>query len=156
MLSGIGDPSVLAKHSIPVVVDLPTVGHGLFDHFALFQFYQVKDPSGPNSLGNPHWTDPAYFAGLPVDWAVNEIVPASILKRAIESDNANTTDELVKAQNNALLASNRPHVEEMTLYAPILPGIPVNGSIIATSIMLLVPRPAAMSRSAAPTQTTRR
>jgi len=139
MLSGIGDKSVLSKHSIPVAVDLPTVGHGLFDHFALFQFYQVKDPSGPNSMGNPHWTDPSYFAGLPVDWAVNEVVPASIMQKAVEHDNANTDDELVKLQNKALLAPNRPHVEEMTLYAPILPGIPVNGSIVATSIMLLLP-----------------
>ena len=139
MLSGIGPKQQLSELKIPVIRDLPAVGEGMFDHFALFQFFKVRHPDRPLSMGNPHWTDPAYMLGLPADWAVNDVVPEELLRPAIEHDNAQTKDPSVRRQNQALLRPGRPHVEECVMYAPILPGIPVNGSIVAVSTMLLVP-----------------
>lgn len=139
MLSGIGPAETLAEFEIPQVLDLPAVGKGMYDHFCLFNYFKLRDPTQPHSMGNPHWTDPAYLTGLPIDWHINEAVPADLLRPAIEEDNKQTSDPLVKTQNLALLAPGRAHVEEMTMYSPILPGLPVDGSIIGTSTMQLNP-----------------
>lgn len=57
-LSGIGNPTILQKHGIPVVVDNPNVGENMQDHPIVCQSFEVKDgvESGdvlrdPNVLG---------------------------------------------------------------------------------------------------------
>jgi choline dehydrogenase len=44
-LSGIGDPALLARYGIGVVVDSPAVGKNLQDHLALTYFYRSKVPT---------------------------------------------------------------------------------------------------------------
>lgn len=42
-LSGIGNATLLEKHNIPVVIDLPGVGENLQDHIQVCQTYKVRD-----------------------------------------------------------------------------------------------------------------
>ncbi|KAH6643473.1 hypothetical protein BKA67DRAFT_542424 [Truncatella angustata] len=42
-LSGVGNPGILAKHEIPVVIDLPGVGENLQDHLMTGISYEVAD-----------------------------------------------------------------------------------------------------------------
>ncbi|EGG13187.1 uncharacterized protein MELLADRAFT_23953, partial [Melampsora larici-populina 98AG31] len=53
--SGMGDPAILKKFDIPVVLDLPGVGSNLADHAVVFNTYQLKDglTSGDNLQTNP-------------------------------------------------------------------------------------------------------
>ena len=45
MLSGIGDPSVLAEHRIAVKAPLPGVGRNLQDHVSVIPMYRRREPS---------------------------------------------------------------------------------------------------------------
>lgn len=116
MLSGIGPATALSALEIPLVYNAPEVGQNLFDHFAHFQLWKVRRPEEGLAMGTPKWNTPAYFKGIPCDWAVNEEVPSKLLQ------------------------ANRCHVESTILYAPTgIPGIPMNGSFIASSVMLNLP-----------------
>ena len=132
-LSGIGPSELLASHSIPLVHDSPNVGLNLFDHFALFQVFKLRNATERGlALGHSSLTDPAFSKGMPVDWSVNEVLPTPILQQALTRD-GDGGDALGLGKNN------RPHVETMVLYHPLAPGVPVDGSFVGTSVMLTLP-----------------
>ncbi|KAI1318877.1 hypothetical protein F5Y16DRAFT_391524 [Xylariaceae sp. FL0255] len=123
MLSGIGLAAVLEEHGIPIVHDAPKVGQNLHDHFDLYLAFRLRDPTLGYALGSPAWQSPALFKGLPWDWVVSGSLP----------------DE-IKAKHGIELKENRNYWETISLYVPPgLPGIPFDGTHIATSTMLLIP-----------------
>ena len=127
MLSGIGSATALSYLKIPLVYDAPDVGQNLFDHFAHFQLWKVRRPEEGLAMGTPKWNTLAYSKGIPCDWAVNEEVPSHLLPGSMESDSL--------AQK-----TRRCHVESTVIYAPTgIPGIPMNGNFIASSVMLNLP-----------------
>jgi choline dehydrogenase-like flavoprotein len=67
MLSGIGAAAELEKHKIPLVIDAPAVGTEFHDHLALTQWWKLRKPEEGYALGNPRWTSPGFFVGLPCD-----------------------------------------------------------------------------------------
>lgn len=137
MLSGIGPSETLTEHGIPVIHPSPGVGEGLSDHFAVYLAYRLKDPSKGLALGSPLWTNQSFFKGLPGDWVVNEPLPQSVFEK-FPADSA---------------FHKRNLYEIFTAYVPPgIPGIPVDGSHIATSTMLLLPtsRGSVSLRSASP------
>ncbi|KAK8075239.1 hypothetical protein PG997_009902 [Apiospora hydei] len=122
MLSGIGPSATLEAHGIPVVRDAPDVGQNLHDHFALYLAYRLRDPSLGYALGNAAFQekqDPKFSnSPLPWDWEKHH----QAAKTPPESD-----------------ADARNTWEVITMYVPPIPGIPIDGSHIATSTMLLRP-----------------
>ncbi|PQE23315.1 glucose dehydrogenase protein [Rutstroemia sp. NJR-2017a WRK4] len=131
-LSGVGPASMLIQHSIPVVYDSPAVGQNMFDHFAFFQVFKLRNPERGLALGHPKLTDPAMFKGMPVDWIVNEALPAEKLVKALSEDGDSV-------DTRKLGDAGRTHAETMILYSPLAPGVPVDGSFIGTSVMLTLP-----------------
>lgn len=124
MLSGIGPSAILAEQDIPIVHESPHVGQNLHDHFAVYFAFRLRDPSKGYALGSPSWQNPALFKGLPWDWVVSQPLPEDII---------------AKHEPNAA-KQKRNLFEVLTLYAPPgIPGIPVDGTHIATSTMLLLP-----------------
>lgn len=131
MLSGIGPTDELNKFNIPVIVDSPHVGRSLFDHFAHFQFWKLRNPEKGLAMGTHLWADPAYLKGMPCDWIINQSVPVQVLKPALQADDEQDPE-------HPLLRPGRSHFEVSVVYAGL--GLPVmDGSIIATSTMLLLP-----------------
>lgn len=138
MLSGVGPAEELSKHNIKLVKELPDVGRNLFDHFCLFQFWKVLDPSKGLSMGSPLWTSPALYKGLPCDWSINEAVPSNILLPALEADS------LSDADRSALLHPSRCHFETVILYTSggaqsIGLNLPMDGTYLASYAMLNIP-----------------
>jgi choline dehydrogenase-like flavoprotein len=131
-LSGVGPAALLAQYSIPLIRDAPEVGANLFDHFALFQVFQLREPERGLAVGHPALADPVFLKGLPVDWIVNEALPNPLLRQALVED-GNDLDQ------QELGKCGRTHVETMILYRPYVPGIPVDGTYIATSVMVTLP-----------------
>ncbi|KID93768.1 glucose dehydrogenase, partial [Metarhizium majus ARSEF 297] len=124
MLSGIGPSAILNQAGIPVLHESPHVGQNLHDHFAIYFAFRLRDPSAGYALGSSSWQNPALCKGLPWDWVVSEPLPAEIITKH-ESD--------ARKQKRNLY-------EVITVYAPPgIPGIPVDGTHIATSTMLLRP-----------------
>ncbi|KAF2462573.1 choline dehydrogenase [Lindgomyces ingoldianus] len=124
MLSGIGAPEIISTHSIPLVHAAPGVGNNLFDHFAIYMAFRLSDPSQSLALGSPGWTHPSLFKGLPYDWVASERVPEEWLEKHTEHSELRT----------------RNLFEVLVVYVtPGIPGIPVDGTHIATSTMLLLP-----------------
>ncbi|KAI0145093.1 choline dehydrogenase [Xylariaceae sp. FL1272] len=124
MLSGIGPSSVLAENDIPMVYEAAEVGQNLHDHFAIYLAFRLRDPSLGYALGSAGWKNPALFKGLPFDWVVNGSLPAEIMSK-YETDPE-------KQKRNLW--------EIITAYVPPgIPGIPMDGTHIATSTMLLLP-----------------
>ncbi|KAL4860843.1 hypothetical protein BDV12DRAFT_208749 [Aspergillus spectabilis] len=151
MLSGIGPFETLTRLETPTVYDNPLVGKNLTDHFALYQLYKLRNPERGLAIGSPLLSDPVFMKGLPTDWSVNQSVPADILELAVRNDrlkgHAATTDD-------SILSPGRPLVETLIVYAPVgIPGVPMDGSVIATSVMLLAStsRGEIRIRSASPT-----
>ena len=139
MLSDVGPADTLSNFNIPVVHEAPKVGKNLFNHFALHQLWKLRDVKRGLALGNPLLTNPAFFNGFPTDWAVNEAVPINILKSALEEDEAEAKIKTA-ASNRSLLEPGRCHVETVAVYSTLgTPGIPMDGSYITTSVMLLLP-----------------
>lgn len=139
MLSGVGPAETLSKHGIPVVKDNPDVGQHLFDHFALFQVFKLRNPERGLAMGSPGFmNNPAYLKGLPCDWIVNQTVPAETLEKAIKADEQAAA---AAVDFRALLAPpGRSHVESIVMYGPLgAPGIPMDGTYVATSVMLQLP-----------------
>lgn len=124
MLSGVGPADTLTEHGIPIVQESPRVGQNLHDHFAIYLAFRLRDPSRGYALGSAAWQDPALFKGLPWDWVVSQPVSSEIsAKHGLEGE---------KQKRNLW--------EAITLYVPPgIPGIPVDGTHIATSTMLLLP-----------------
>jgi choline dehydrogenase-like flavoprotein len=124
MLSGIGPANTLSEYDIPVIHDCPHVGQNLHDHFAVYFAFRLRDPSAGYALGSPSWQDPALFKCLPWDWVVSAPLPTDVI--------AKHELDPIKQQRNLW--------EVITLYVPPgIPGIPIDGTHIATSTMLLRP-----------------
>ena len=154
MLSGIGPAATLSKHNIPPIIDAPQVGQNLFDHFAHFQFWKIRNPEKGLAMGSPLWNDPALFKGMPCDWVVNEAVPKNILEPAVHADNQGASSS-GKEHNLSLLHPSRSHLETTILYAPAgATNLPVDGNYIASSVMLCLPtsRGSITLSSASPTE----
>lgn len=135
MLSGIGPADLLSSHSIPVAHDNLEVGRNYFDHFALFQLWKLRYPEAGLAMGSPHWKDtPSFSKGLPCDWAVNEGTPSQLLEPALDADAAEG-----KVSDLSLLQPQRCTIETMVMYSPVGAPVPVDGTHIATSVMLLLP-----------------
>lgn len=135
LLSGIGPSETLSKHGIPVVVDAPEVGKNLTDHFAVYKLFKLRKPERGLALGSPLLSDPAFMKGFPTDWSINESVPPEILEPAVQRDKVRSD-----ATDDSLLIPGRPLVETLVMYAPAgVPNIPMDGSFIMTSVMLLCP-----------------
>jgi choline dehydrogenase-like flavoprotein len=152
-LSGIGPAETLTQYGIPVIKDNPEVGKNLFDHFALFQIFKLRNPEKGLAMGSPGFSNPAYFKGLPCDWIVNETVPTTTLEKAIEADEA-STKKSGPVNFRALLSAGRSHVESIVIYATLgTPGIPVDGTYVVSSVMLQLPtsRGTITLQSASPT-----
>lgn len=138
MLSGIGPLEDLNRYKIPIIKELPAVGRNLFDHYSLFQYWKLRDPSKGLSMGSPLWKSPALYKGMPVDWITYEHVPDHKLLPALAADNA--SNEL----RAALLHPSRCHIETMILYTAggaqsVGLDLPVDGTYIASYAMLSVP-----------------
>ncbi|KAI0855705.1 choline dehydrogenase [Xylaria cubensis] len=125
MRSGLGPSSILKKYGIPIVHEAPSVGENLHDHFAIYLAFSLRDPSLGYAMGSPAWQgNPALFKGLSWDWVVSAPLPAEVM----EKHNVEAKDH------------DRSLYEVITLYlAPGIPGIPIDGTHIATSTMLLRP-----------------
>ncbi|KAI1132918.1 choline dehydrogenase [Nemania abortiva] len=124
MLSGIGPSATLAKYGIPIVHDSPQVGHNLHDHFAMYLAFRLRDPSLGYALGSAGFQKPEFLNGFPWDWVASLPLPEDIITR-------NKAGEALKKRN---------FYEIITAYVPPgIPGIPVDGTHIATSTMLLLP-----------------
>ncbi|KAK4695119.1 hypothetical protein P7C71_g2572, partial [Lecanoromycetidae sp. Uapishka_2] len=145
MLSGIGPAMELYKHTIRPVKHLSHVGQNMFDHFALFQFWKLLDPSKGLAMGSPLFNKPAYFKGMPNDWAVKEAVPSHLLFSALNSDPPLEADAFgLLRRESALLPPSRCHIETMIIYAPAGANhvglkLPMDGTHVASSVMLLLP-----------------
>ncbi|CAJ2508466.1 Uu.00g134920.m01.CDS01 [Anthostomella pinea] len=126
MLSGVGPSAELAEHGIHLIHESPYVGQNLHDHYALHLAYRLCDPSLGYAFGGAGFQDPAFFKGLPWDWIANRPLPDDIL---------------TKHKNETKTGwENRNVYEVMTAYVvPGIPGIPVDGTHISTSTMLLLP-----------------
>ncbi|KAK5208787.1 hypothetical protein LTR47_007944 [Exophiala xenobiotica] len=133
MLSGVGDPAILAKYGIRTVAANVEVGKNLKDHLGLGLTWKLKHPEKGLALGSPLLTDPSYFAGWPMDFiefgSVNE---PSKLERLIED----------RADREFLLRDGASHMELAPLYVPLgrrLAGIDAafDGSHITTLCICL-------------------
>jgi choline dehydrogenase-like flavoprotein len=137
-LSGIGSEETLSRHGIPVVVDNPEVGKNLFDHFALFQIFKLRNPERGLAVGHPALSDPAYIKGLPCDWQVWDSVPTETLEKAVQADEQNAALQSTGVDFRSLIS--RTLAELLVVYFPVgVPGVPMDGSYVATSVMLLHP-----------------
>ncbi|KAK5045860.1 hypothetical protein LTR84_008953 [Exophiala bonariae] len=110
MLSGIGEPQELTKLGIEVVSASPEVGRNLKDHLAVGLTWKLKHPETGLAAGSPHFTDPSFFWGWPLDF--------------IQFGNLNQDGPLkVLASNDKdtefLLRRNATHFETVFLYAPM-------------------------------------
>lgn len=124
MLSGVGPSDTLNEHEIPIVHESPHVGQNLHDHFAIYLAFRLREPSLGYALGSAAWQNPALFKYLPWDWMVSQPIPSDI------------------AAKHGLKGEEQKRVlwESLTAYVPPgIPGIPVDGTHIATSTMLLLP-----------------
>ncbi|KAI7787522.1 hypothetical protein LA080_015743 [Diaporthe eres] len=117
----------LTEHNIPIVHDSQYVGQNLHDHFAVYFAFRLRDPSQGYALGNAAWgQNPALSKGLPWDWLVSQPLPADLLAK-----HSLSATEQQKRRNL---------YEVLILYVPPgIPGIPIDGTHIATSTMLLLP-----------------
>lgn len=131
-LSGVVPAAQLARHSIPLICDSPNVGANLFDHFALYQVFKLRQPERGLSLGHPKLADPAFVKGFPVDWTVNKALPANVLQQALAEDGDSSDAQ-------GLGKAGRVHFEAMVVYHPLAPGVPVDGSYVGTSTLLTLP-----------------
>ncbi|KAJ3580558.1 hypothetical protein NPX13_g13 [Xylaria arbuscula] len=123
MLSGIGPSATLSEYGVPMVYDSPQVGQNLHDHFAIYLAFRLRDPSLGHALGSAGFQKPEFSKGFPWDWVASLPLPEDVIAK-------NKAEELKK----------RNFYEIITAYVPPgIPGIPVDGTHIATSTMLLLP-----------------
>lgn len=138
MLSGIGPTDQLEKYNIPVLVKSEHVGRNMIDHYCLNQFWKLRNPSKGLAMGSPLWTSPAFFKGMPCDWAIRESVPSSILSPPLQTDSA------PEETSAALLHPSRCHLETAVIYAPITADfvgleLPMDGTHVTSSVINLLP-----------------
>lgn len=70
---------MLNEYDIPIVNSAPDVGKNLFDHFALFLAFKLRDHVKGYALGSSAFNTPSLFKGFPYDWAVSQPLPAEKL-----------------------------------------------------------------------------
>jgi choline dehydrogenase-like flavoprotein len=138
MLSGIGDPSHLARHSIPAVVDLPDVGQNLHDHLMMRRFWKLRYPEKGLAIGSTLFGGPNYHKGGPTDFMVRAPIPAEALKAAIEKDEGPVSDD------HPLLKGPRTHLEMLLMYLAYGTeeqglSVPVDGRSVTTFWMGCLP-----------------
>jgi choline dehydrogenase-like flavoprotein len=69
LLSGIGAACTLARHGIPLVLELPDVGKNLHDHLAVPLYWKLKEQGGAmDPSPNAKLSAPQYGMGVPCDW----------------------------------------------------------------------------------------
>ncbi|KAI1469344.1 putative GMC oxidoreductase [Daldinia caldariorum] len=126
MLSGIGPSADLAQHGIPLLHESPHVGENLHDHYAIHLAYRLRNPSLGYAFGSAGFQNPAFLKGLPWDWVANQSLPEEIL---------------AKNQHEAKPGWGKRNVYEVfdAYVVPGIPGIPIDGTHISTSTMLLLP-----------------
>lgn len=74
--------------------------------------------------------------GFPSDWVISESVPRELLEAASLKDNADN----LESYDESILIPGRSHVETLVVYAPLgAPDVPMDGSFVTTSTMLLIP-----------------
>lgn len=137
-LSGIGSSKNLKEVGVEPLVDLPEVGQGLTDHVSFFQHWRVRDPSAGYTLGspNPHFAQPQYAHGVPMDWIVSTSVPKDGLVDAIKKDEGVEPD----ASQHSLLSKTRTFLENIVLYAKLpFPGVPMDAEHITTAVVSFLP-----------------
>ena len=140
MLSGIGSRGSLAKHDITLVHELPDVGCNMIDHFCLYQLWMLQDPEKNYAHGSPAFKEPAYFSGLPADWAMNEGIPHAALQAALDKDGDQDGRLPTGARGLLSPGKERSLFEAVVVYSTLgLPGVPIDGSIVTSSLMLLHP-----------------
>ncbi|KAF2437713.1 GMC oxidoreductase [Karstenula rhodostoma CBS 690.94] len=123
MLSGIG-PENPSANGIPIIRDSPGVGRNLFVHFAVYMAFRLRDPADNLALRSPSWIKPSPFKGLPHGWAVSRRLP----------------QEVSKNYTNNAAVTERNLFPVLTVYTlPGIPGIPIDRTHIATTMMLLLP-----------------
>lgn len=136
MLSGIGPSEILSQHGIRILVNAPEVGRNLMDHFALYQLFKIRQPERGLALGSPKLSDPIFMKGFPSDWVISESIPPQLLEKASLEDKSHHPESC----DDSLLIQGRSHVETLVVYAPLgVPGLPMDGSFVTTSTMLLIP-----------------
>ena len=128
----------------------------MFDHFAHYQLWKLRTqtPEECLALGSPLMTDSAFFKGMPYDWAINEATPSELLKPALEEEVALKAVPKMTHDKLAILDPGRCHVETLVVYSSLgTLGIPMDGTFIASSVMLLLPtsRGSVSITSASPT-----
>jgi choline dehydrogenase-like flavoprotein len=138
MLSGIGDPSHLSQHDIPVTFDLPDVGRNLHGHLMIRRFWKLCHPERGLAVGSPLFRGPNFDKGGPTDFMVRAPIPAEALKTAIEKDEGPDSD------NHPLLIGPRTHLEMLLMYIAYGTeeqnlSIPVDGSSVTTFWMGCLP-----------------
>jgi len=70
---------------------------------------------------------------MPWEWTVNEAVPAHFFKPALEADEEN------ERRQQSLLHPSCSHVETTILYASVALPVPLDGTIITSSTIFLIP-----------------
>ena len=125
MLSGIGSPSELATHGIETMVEAPEVGKNYMDHFAVWQYWKLRHPETGLSMGSPAWKTPSFFIGQPCDFNVLESASGGPVHSSASTDNSRCD---LKTQVIYAGASQRYGL-----------NIPMDGSHIATNLMLTLP-----------------
>ena len=143
MLSGIGPPSELQKHRIPLVLASPEVGRNFSDHMAITQYYRIHDPEKGLCAPSPAFNHPSYVEGFPTDYIIVEPAPTDLLKKALEQDVASSSNIPIPDTHPHIFPP-RSHYEILPMYAPtIVPfqdlDIPLDGSIISIGILNLLP-----------------
>ncbi|KAI4921053.1 uncharacterized protein J4E92_008038 [Alternaria infectoria] len=139
MLSGIGEPSQLSQHNIPVVSNLPAVGQNLHDHLMMYRYWKLRNPEKGLAIGSPLFGGLNYDRGGPVDFLVRApIHQVGTLKAAIERDEGPVSDD------HALLKGPRTHLEMLLMYIAVGAeaqglSIPIDGSSIMTFFMGCLP-----------------
>lgn len=141
MLSGIGSPSELSKHSIPVLVPSENVGKNFSDHSSLTQFYRLLDPERGFCAPSPGFNHPSFIEGFPTDYIIAESVSTSLLAPALQKDSSKPD---AVSNDHPHLCPPRSHYEILPMYAPTeVPltdmNIPMDGSIISIGILNLLP-----------------
>ncbi|KAF2247021.1 GMC oxidoreductase [Trematosphaeria pertusa] len=124
MLSGIGPPSELSKHDIPLRIDSPSVGQNLFDHSSLMQYFKLKHPERGLCLPFDGNMRPEYGQGFPWEFHLFSHIPPSELGPVLAQDDAGV------GAAHPHLRDKRCHYLNIPMYFPILATPEYNPDIV--------------------------
>src|SRR5688500_14983578 len=128
MLSGVGDPKELGRHSIPVKVALPGVGRNLQDHASVILMYRRKEPS-------------PFLRAMRADRIARAIPQAYLFGTGFAADVPGGVVAFLKSRSEAPLPDLQILLTAASLgghpyFAPIRPPFP---DLFAARIVLLHP-----------------